>query len=125
MLARAAAVGRSAADRESPHLWPGRAVPTPAGRARFGPAMNQQVILLEDGWNKLKTGGVQKIEEILEDMQGGVYKTRISTDEYSHLYTCAARARGTRMRRGSTPCRPAPLAPRSPSARTPRARPRP
>ena len=52
--------------------------------------MNQQVILLEDGWNRLKTGGVQKIEEILEDMQGGVYKTKISTDEYSNLYTCAA-----------------------------------
>eukprot|EP00900_Chrysochromulina_parva_P024310 jgi/Chrpa1/6512/Chrysochromulina_OHIO_Genome00012947-RA len=49
--------------------------------------MNQQVILLEDGWNRLKTGGVQKIEEILEDMQGGVYKTKISTDEYSNLYT--------------------------------------
>ena len=30
--------------------------------------MNAQVILLEDGWNRLKTGGVQKIEEILEDM---------------------------------------------------------
>ena len=51
--------------------------------------MNSQVILLEDGWNRLKTGGVQKIEEILEDMQGGVYKSKISTDEYSQLYTCA------------------------------------
>ncbi len=100
-------------------------MPTPAGRARFVLAMNQQVILLEDGWNKLKTGGVQKIEEILEDMQGGVYRAKISTDQYSDLYTCAARARGTRMRRCSTPCRPAPLAPRSPSARTPPARPRP
>ena len=49
--------------------------------------MNAQVILLEDGWNRLKTGGVQKIEEILEDMQGGVYKSKISTDEYSALYT--------------------------------------
>jgi len=49
--------------------------------------MNSQVILLEDGWNRLKVGGVQKIEEILEDMQGGVYKNRISTDEYSELYT--------------------------------------
>eukprot|EP00962_Isochrysis_galbana_P049601 scaffold21095_cov129-Isochrysis_galbana.AAC.5 len=34
--------------------------------------MNNHVILLEDGWNKLKTGGVLKIEEILEDAQGGV-----------------------------------------------------
>ena len=50
-------------------------------------SMNAQVILLEDGWNRLKTGGVQKIEEILEDMQGGVYKSKISTDEYSALYT--------------------------------------
>ena len=50
-------------------------------------SMNNQIILLEDGWNKLKTGGVQKIEDILEDMQGGVYKNRISTDEYSQLYT--------------------------------------
>jgi len=49
--------------------------------------MQAQVILLEDGWNRLKTGGVQKIEEILEDMQGGVYKTKISTSEYSDLYT--------------------------------------
>ena len=45
------------------------------------------VIMLEDGWTKLKTGGVQKIEEILEDMKDGVYKNRISTDEYSTLYT--------------------------------------
>jgi hypothetical protein len=51
--------------------------------------MNAQVIQLEDGWNKLKTGGVLKIEEILEDASGGVYKHRISTDEYSQLYTCA------------------------------------
>mmetsp|Transcript_22229 Transcript_22229/g.71840 ORF Transcript_22229/g.71840 Transcript_22229/m.71840 type:complete len:749 (-) Transcript_22229:395-2641(-) len=49
--------------------------------------MNNHVILLEDGWNKLKTGGVLKIEEILEDAQGGVYKHKISTDEYSQLYT--------------------------------------
>jgi len=48
---------------------------------------SQQTILLEEGWNKLKVGGVKKIEEILEDMQGGVYKNRISTDEYSQLYT--------------------------------------
>jgi len=48
---------------------------------------SQQTILLEEGWNKLKAGGVQKIESILEDMQGGVYKNRISTDEYSALYT--------------------------------------
>jgi len=48
---------------------------------------SQQTILLEDGWNQLKEGGVQKIEKILEDMQGGVYKNRISTDEYSKLYT--------------------------------------
>ena len=45
------------------------------------------VILLEDGWNRLKTGGVMKIEHILEDMQGGVYKDKISTEEYSALYT--------------------------------------
>ena len=50
-------------------------------------AMSNHVILLEDGWNKLKTGGVLKIEEILEDAQGGVYKHKISTDEYSQLYT--------------------------------------
>jgi len=46
-----------------------------------------QVILLEEGWNQLKTGGVMKIEQILEDMQGGVYKSYISTEEYSKLYT--------------------------------------
>jgi len=45
------------------------------------------VILLEEGWNRLKTGGVMKIEQILEDMQGGVYKSYISTEEYSALYT--------------------------------------
>ena len=49
--------------------------------------MANQVILLEDGWNKLKTGGVNKIEAILEDMHGGVYKDKISTEEYSALYT--------------------------------------
>ena len=48
---------------------------------------SQQTILLEEGWNKLKVGGVQKIEQILEDMQGGVYKSYISTEEYSNLYT--------------------------------------
>ena len=58
--------------------------------ARAQPAPMNQVILLEDGWNKLKTGGVMKIEQILEDMQGGVYKNYISTEEYSTLYTCAA-----------------------------------
>jgi cullin 1 len=47
----------------------------------------QQVILLDEGWKKLKEGGVMKIEEILEDMQGGVYKSKISTDQYSDLYT--------------------------------------
>ena len=49
--------------------------------------MNSQTILLDDGWNKLKVGGVQKIENILEDMHGGVYKYRITTDEFSQLYT--------------------------------------
>ena len=53
--------------------------------------MASQVILLEDGWNKLKSGGVNKIEAILEDMHGGVYKDKISTEEYSALYTCVAR----------------------------------
>jgi len=47
----------------------------------------QQPILLEDGWEKLKTGAVQKIEGILEDMKEGVYKNKITTDEYSMLYT--------------------------------------
>lgn len=51
--------------------------------------MAGQPIQLEDGWNQLKTGGVQKIEQILEDMQDGVYQTKITTDEYSKLYTCA------------------------------------
>jgi len=37
----------------------------------------QNVIMLEDGWAKLKTGGVQKIEEILEDMKDGVYKNLV------------------------------------------------
>ena len=54
-------------------------------------AMAGQPIQLEDGWNQLKTGGVQKIEQILEDMQDGVYQTKISTDEYSKLHTCAPR----------------------------------
>jgi len=49
--------------------------------------MAGQPIQLEDGWNQLKTGGVQKIEQILEDMQDGVYQTKITTDEYSKLYT--------------------------------------
>ena len=46
-----------------------------------------QVILLEDGWNRLKSGGVMKIEQILEDVQGGDYKSGITTEEYSTLYT--------------------------------------
>ena len=33
--------------------------------------------------------------QILEDMQGGVYKNKISTDEYSNLYTCAPPTRST------------------------------
>ena len=49
--------------------------------------MAQNVIMLEEGWNKLKQGGVQKIELILEDMKDGVYKDKITTDEYSSLYT--------------------------------------
>jgi len=49
--------------------------------------MNTPVIQLEEGWARLKVGGVQKIEQILEDMQGGVYKSYISTEEYSALYT--------------------------------------
>jgi len=51
--------------------------------------MNTQVILLEEGWNRLKTGGVLKIEQILEDMADSVYQNKITTDEYSALYTCA------------------------------------
>ena len=78
---------------------PARARPAPAGAAAI---MNAQVIQLEDGWNKLKTGGVLKIEEILEDASGGVYKHRISTDEYSQLYTCALPPlRPSSARRGS------------------------
>ena len=46
-----------------------------------------QVILLEDGWNRLKSGGVMKIEQILEEVQGGDYKSGITTEEYSTLYT--------------------------------------
>ena len=46
-----------------------------------------QVILLEDGWKRLKEGGVQKIEQILESVQGGDYKSGITTEEYSSLYT--------------------------------------
>lgn len=49
--------------------------------------MAGSVILLDDGWAKLKTGGVKKIEDILEDMKDGVYKDKITTDEYSALYT--------------------------------------
>jgi len=49
--------------------------------------MQAQPILLQDGWEKLKTGAVQKIESILEDMREGVYQNRITTDEYSDLYT--------------------------------------
>ena len=46
-----------------------------------------QVILLDDGWKRLKEGGVQKIEQILENVQGGDYKSGITTEEYSTLYT--------------------------------------
>merc|ERR1719271_2402119 len=46
-----------------------------------------QVILLEDGWKRLKEGGVQKIEQILESVQGGDYESGITTEEYSSLYT--------------------------------------
>lgn len=49
-------------------------------------SMNQ-VILLDDGWKRLKEGGVQKIEQILENVQGGDYKSGITTEEYSTLYT--------------------------------------
>ena len=49
--------------------------------------MAANVITLEDGWSRLKTGGVKKIEDILEDMKDGVYKDKITTDEYSALYT--------------------------------------
>ncbi len=49
--------------------------------------MNSQVISLADGWKKLLEGGVLKIEEILEDMVDNVYQNRITTDEYSALYT--------------------------------------
>lgn len=51
--------------------------------------MQAQPILLEEGWEKLKKGAVQKIESILEDMRDGVYQNRITTDEYSDLYTYA------------------------------------
>ena len=73
--------------------------------------MNSQVILLEDGWKRLKEGGVQKIEKILEDMQDGVYKTKISTDEYSALYTCAAPHPHERMHRARGLASHAPPAP--------------
>ena len=82
--------------------------------------MNPTVILLDDGWKKLKEGGVQKIEEILEDMQDGVYKHRITTDEYSQLYTCAphrARRAPCCARRSQAPGRPSTRA----RAREPRA----
>lgn len=49
--------------------------------------MAQRPILLDEGWEKLKVGAVQKIETILEDLKEGVYKNRITTDEYSMLYT--------------------------------------
>jgi len=49
--------------------------------------MANPVIPLEEGWNRLKTQGVDKIETILEDMVGGQYRLKISTDEYSNLYT--------------------------------------
>ncbi|KAL3922533.1 MAG: hypothetical protein SGPRY_004527 [Prymnesium sp.] len=43
--------------------------------------MQSRPILLEEGWEKLKVGAVQKIEKILDDMKEGVYKNRITTDE--------------------------------------------
>ena len=49
--------------------------------------MNSRVIPLDEGWALLRDSGVLKIEKILEDAQGGVYKNKISTDEYSNLYT--------------------------------------
>lgn len=75
------------------------------------PSAMNQVILLEDGWNKLKTGGVMKIEQILEDMQDSVYKNHISTEEYSALYTyAAARRRRAASHRPPTPPRLGPCA---------------
>merc|ERR1719424_1071159 len=46
-----------------------------------------QVILLEDGWRQLKEGAVDKIEGILENISAGEYKSGITTDEYSKMYT--------------------------------------
>ncbi|KAL1524971.1 hypothetical protein AB1Y20_019847 [Prymnesium parvum] len=44
--------------------------------------MQQRPILLQEGWEKLKVGAVEKIQGILEDMKEG-----ITIDEYSMLYT--------------------------------------
>lgn len=49
--------------------------------------MNGPVITLEEGWQRLKTNGVLKIQEILEELIEKVYRVRITTDEYSQLYT--------------------------------------
>jgi len=49
--------------------------------------MNGPVISLDEGWHKLKTQGVMKIQEILEDLTENVYRIRITTEEYSQLYT--------------------------------------
>lgn len=45
--------------------------------------MQQRPILLQEGWEKLKVGAVEKIQGILEDMKEG-----ITIEEYSMLYTC-------------------------------------
>ena len=50
-------------------------------------SMSQAVIPLEEGWKKLREGGVLKIQEILEDLGDGQYSKKITTDEYSSLYT--------------------------------------
>ena len=50
-------------------------------------SMSQAVIPLEEGWKKLREGGVLKIQEILEDLGDGQYSTEITTEEYSSLYT--------------------------------------
>lgn len=49
--------------------------------------MDNSTISLETGWETLKAGGVDKIENILEDLETGVYKDKITADEFSMLYT--------------------------------------
>ncbi|KAJ1619336.1 hypothetical protein T492DRAFT_916091 [Pavlovales sp. CCMP2436] len=49
--------------------------------------MNGPLITLEDGWAKLKSQGVLKIQEILEDLSENVFRISITTEEYSSLYT--------------------------------------